>query len=89
MIKTFLFSFKKSRLLAKIAAESRPKRMEVNGASLAKNLFVRHQYIEQLFALLATDKHTVDLLKLHNSSFDDLRKIISKLEYRAWLAHIR
>ena len=40
----------------------------------------RELYFEQLVTLLVNDKHTSDLLTEYGKNFDDIRKIISKLE---------
>ena len=37
-------------------------------------------YVDQLLTLLANDKHTTNLLAEYGNTFDDIRKIISKLE---------
>lgn len=88
MIKLLIFSFKKSRLLSKIAAESKPTRFDVNemvnqtikSVTQGKTLNKRELYIEKLLALLSNDKHTTDLLTNYKRTFDDIRKIINKLE---------
>lgn len=88
MIKLFIFSFKKSNLLSKIATESSRKRFDANNTlsqtiksiTQGKTLNKQELYIEQLFTLLASDRHTTNLLAEYGKTFDDLRKIISKLE---------
>ena len=88
MIKLLIFSFKKSKLLSKIAAESNRKRFDANGIlsqtvknlTRGKTLNKRELYIEQLLTLLANDKHTTSLLTEYGKTFDDIRKIISHLE---------
>jgi len=88
MIKTLLFSYKKSKLLSKIAFEYREKPFNANRfmEDLVKNtvqgktMSKRELYIEELFSLLATDKFTLTLLKHYKRNFDDLRIIIKTLE---------
>lgn len=88
MIKILLFSFKKSRLLSKIAAESNLKNSDaseilqrtIKSMTQGKTLNKRELYIEQLLALLASDKQTTNLLAEFGNTFDDIRKIINKLE---------
>jgi hypothetical protein len=89
MFKFFLFSFKKSKLLAKIRSESQiPINSEnilntyIYDRVLGETMSKRQVYLEELFALLKTDLHTVSLLKFYNRNFDDLRKIINVLESR-------
>ena len=45
-----------------------------------KTMKKRELYTEQLLTLLANDKHTTDLLTQYKRTFDDIRKIITKLE---------
>lgn len=88
MIKLLIFSFKKSRLLSKIAAESNRKEFganEILGQTIknmtqGKTFNNRELYIEQLLTLLSNDKHTTNMLTHHGKTFDDIRNIISKLE---------
>lgn len=88
MIKLLLFSFKKSRLLSKIANESLPKPFNANdflsqtmkSMAQGKTMDKRQLHIETLLTLLASDKHTTNLLTQHKRTFDDIRKIISRLE---------
>jgi len=88
MIKLLIFSFKKSKLLSKIAAHSGQNSFDAGeflndtikshfqGTTLSK----REIYIEQLLTLLASDKGTTTLLAEHRKSFNDVRNIIKKLE---------
>jgi hypothetical protein len=88
MIKLLIFSLKKSRLLSKIATESNQKHFDankflsqtMNSMAHGKTLNKRELYVEQLLTLLASDKHTTNLLTEYEKTFDDIRKIISKLE---------
>ena len=88
MIKLLLFSLKKSRLLTKIAAESKRNHFDANELlqrtikkmTQGKTLTKQELYIEQLFELLASDKHTTNLLTEYNKTFDDIRKIINNLK---------
>lgn len=88
MIKLLIFSFKKSKLLSKIAIESNRKRFDENdilsqtiqNITKGKTLNKQELYIEQLLTLLASDIHTTKLLGEYGKTFDDVRKIISKLE---------
>lgn len=88
MISRLIFSFKKSRLLSKIAAESASKpfdiseflNQEIKNRVQGKTLSKRELYIEQLLSLLSTDKYTAKLLAQYGKTFDDVRKIIDVLE---------
>lgn len=88
MIKLLIFSFKKSKLLSKIATESNQKHFDANdilnqaiqNITRGKTLNKRELYIEQLLTLLAKDIHTTNLLAEYGKTFDDVRKIISQLE---------
>jgi hypothetical protein len=88
MIKLLIFSFKKSKLLSKIANEARPKSFDahdlldqtIKSMTQGKTLSKRELYTEQLLTLLASDKHTTNLLTQHKRTFDDIRKVIAKLE---------
>lgn len=88
MIKQLIFSFKKSKLLSKIANEARPKSFDTNdflnqtikSMTQGKTMSKRELYTEQLLTLLASDKHTTNLLTQYKRTFDDIRKIIAKLE---------
>ncbi len=88
MIKRLLFSFKKSKILSKIAFEYREKPFDINNfinntiknAAQGKTMTKRELYIEELFSLLATDESTLTLLNNYKRNFDDLRKIIKTLE---------
>lgn len=68
--------------------ESNQKRFDANdilsqtiqNITQGKTLNKRELYIEQLLTLLASDIHTTNLLAEYGKTFDDLRKIISKLE---------
>jgi hypothetical protein len=88
MIKLLIFSFKKSKLLSKIAREAHPKSFNANnlfnqtvkGIIQGKTMSKRELYTEQLLTLLASDKYTTNLLTDYKRTFDDLRKIINLLE---------
>ena len=79
---------KKSRLLSKIAAESRKHKFDsntilnrtINNLVEGKTVDKRELYIEQLLTLLASDSYTINLLATSGHTFDDIRKIISRLE---------
>ena len=89
MIKLLIYSFKKSKLLSKIAKEANPKSFNANNlfnqtvksVIQGKTMSKRELYTEQLLTLLASDKHTTNLLIDYKRTFDDLRKIINLLEF--------
>lgn len=86
MFKNFIFSFKKSRILSKIAKN------ENNGFDMQNFDFEKitkgmvnqnkneKDLLNSLFELLEKDKFTMQLLHNHDRNFDDLRKIIEKLK---------
>jgi len=88
MIKLLIFSFKKSQLLSKIAKES--KKINSISTNYSNNIIPNvgnvkpltkfEFYLEKLLSLLAQDKHTTDLLAESGRTFEDLRKLIKKLE---------
>jgi hypothetical protein len=88
MLKLFLFSLRKSKILSKVASASNKKHLNANellgqtikNMNQGRTLSKRELYIEQLLTLLASDRHTTDLLSAFGRTFDDIRKIISKLE---------
>jgi len=52
----------------------------IKSMTQGKTLNKRELYVEQLLTLLANDKHTTNLFTDYGMTFNDIRKIISKLE---------
>lgn len=71
MIKTLIFSQKKSKILSKIAKEKQ------KGFNLTE---ITSDKIEKLYSLLNNDNATLFLLKKFNKTNEDLRNIVQKLE---------
>lgn len=88
MLKTFLFSLKKSKILAKITKDRSTNKFD--SATLLTNTLYQatgkaqlgeYQVLKNnLFKLLSNDRATTVLLGSHSRTFDDLDKIIKVLE---------
>lgn len=80
MLKNFIFSFKKSNVLSKIAKneESKIDFKKIIDYTVDKNK-TREKLLHELFNLLQKDKFTLQLLKVNQRDFTDLRKIIENL----------
>ena len=88
MFKALRFSFKKSKILAKIRKASETKKSDtqnvldnaIKNAVRGKTMSDKELYIEELLILLSKDEATTTLLSKHKLKFDDLRDMISVLE---------
>lgn len=80
MFKNFIFSFKKSKILSKIA-KNENKDIDLSNltSSMVSKRKIRTELINDLFTLLKKDIQTDQLLKHYNRDFEDLQKIIDKL----------
>ena len=81
MFKNFIFSFKKSKILSRIAKN---ETQSIDLSNLTKSMGskskIRTELMNDLFNLLEKDIQTDQLLKHYNCDFEDLRKIITTLE---------